>query len=81
MTEKCNCKPILYCECDFFNQYILDCIDSGYPLWISDHIREPKCDWLFWQCTDGHDIEGVPGTVDLNIFGGTEKEFESILLK
>jgi lysozyme len=81
VEKKYGVKPIIYCECDYFDKYLKKELGKGYPLWISDFWREPRCNWTFWQKTDQFKIPGIKGTVDYNIFYGNEAKFKEMLIK
>lgn len=79
VKQKSGLKPIIYCDYDYYKDYLAGKLKSDYYLWICDYRREPDCKWTFWQTTDKFKISGVPGTVDFNIFQGTEKELKKML--
>lgn len=81
IDKEMGIKPIIYCECDYYNKYIKPYTDDNNPLWISDFWREPRCSWLFWQKTDRHKIKGIAGTVDYNIFKGKKQELINLLIE
>jgi lysozyme len=60
--------PIIYTNEPFYNKYIKGRISDRYKLWIANYKGEPSVDWVFWQHTDQHTINGVHGSVDRNIF-------------
>ncbi|MBW6490448.1 MAG: glycoside hydrolase [Lentimicrobium sp.] len=81
VEKKYGVKPIIYCECDYFNKYIKKDLGKSYPLWISDFWREPRCNWTFWQKTDQFKIPGIKGTVDYNVFKGDEGKMKGLLIE
>lgn len=62
-----------------------------YPLWIANYgvnspvIPKPWTNWLFWQYEESDLIDGVYDTLgrktecDVNLFNGTEQQFEDLL--
>ncbi len=74
-------KPIIYCDYDFYKQYLKSELKSDYQLWICDYRRRPPGKWLFWQTTDKFKIEGIQGKVDFNLFNGGKDILKSILIK
>ena len=39
-----------------------------------DMARQPTAPWLFWQCTQKMQIDGIHGDVDASLFSGSEAE-------
>ncbi len=77
-------KPIIYCNRYWYKTYIHGKFDD-YLVWIAAYTRKnPKlagnAKWHFWQYTDRGRINGVKGNVDMNVFYGTEEEFEALLI-
>lgn len=77
-------KPIFYVTYEAYDQYI-----SGdyrdYKIWIRDIFKYPgikdKRDWILWQYNSRGRIAGVSTFVDLNVFKGNSKDFDSLLSK
>lgn len=79
-----NAKPILYTTRSAYRLYIKNQFEE-YPLWIRNVYYLPFWDgisgWSFWQYSDRGDLDGHEGThIDLNVFQGTRKELESLLI-
>lgn len=72
-------KPIIYCDYDYYKQFLKGKLKSDYLLWICDYRDEPNCNWTFWQTTDKFKVAGVRGFVDLNIFNGSKSELKKLL--
>ncbi len=69
-------KPIIYTGEKYYNQF-LDGEFDEYPFWIANYnffVEKIDDDWLFWQFTEKATIEGINGTVDVNIFNGNMRE-------
>ena len=79
ITKKTGKKPIIYCDYDYYKQYLERKLKTEHLLWICDYRRKPNCDWTFWQTTDQFKISGVKGTVDFNIFNGSKKKLKALL--
>lgn len=79
ITRKTGKKPIVYCDYDFYIQYLKGNLKNKHYLWICDYRQQPECDWTFWQTTDKFEIQGVKGRVDLNIFNGTRADLKALL--
>ena len=82
IEEHFNVKPIIYTTYESYNAFLTDGFDE-YPLWFRDLFKEPKIrankDWLFWQYCNRGRLKGIDKKqkyVDLNVFKGTEQEFE-----
>lgn len=83
LEEAYGKKPILYATAKSYRLYLADAF-AEYDIWIRDVLREPKLPdgraWTFWQYTDRARLEGYQGEerfIDLNVFCGTEAEFEA----
>jgi lysozyme len=74
-------KPIIYCDYDFYKQYLKSEIKTDYYLWICDYRRQPTNKWLFWQITDKFKISGISGYVDFNLFNGNKQKLKNILIQ
>ena len=79
--------PIVYTASTFIREYgIVDETFNRYPLWIADFSRrsiragKPSLPgtnpWTLWQTTDSARIPGISRPVDLNVFFGSEAEFQ-----
>ncbi|MGO1073159.1 glycoside hydrolase family 25 protein [Lysobacter sp. CA199] len=68
-------RPMIYTSPSFWDQTV-NADFSGYPLWIADYgVTEPKIPtgwnaWNCWQYSPAGSVDGVTGTVDLNVFAG-----------
>lgn len=82
-------KPVIYATMEAWKLYIKGRFEE-YPLWIRDVWRKPALDsaleegqeqaWTFWQYTDRGRLKGFSGEerfVDLNVFCGTEEQWDS----
>lgn len=82
MVEYLNLRglaPTLYCnKKDYFG--LLDDSFPGQSLWIcalsEDQIAS---DWTFWQFSHNGSVAGVKGNVDINVFGGSRKEWSEFI--
>ncbi len=81
ITKSTGVKPIIYCDYDFYRQYLKGKLKSEYQLWICDYKHKPPGKWLFWQTTDNFKIAGIRGNVDFNLFNGDKTKLKSILIK
>jgi lysozyme len=77
-------NPIIYMSASF-SADILDEAEmlKDYPLWVAHHTTAPKpwvpkpwTFWTFWQHSDKGTINGINGSVDINWFNGTIKQFQ-----
>ncbi len=76
-------KPIIYTNQKFFNKYLSEDF-KDYPLWIARYSKQkPQIKtghWSFWQYGNRGQLKGINGFVDLNVFNGSQKEFEDVLI-
>jgi lysozyme len=79
-------KPIIYTNNHFYQKYIKGNFDD-YPLWIADYDSHklggdyPSGKLWFWQHSRSGNIEGIRGSVDVNVFMKDEEDFEKILVQ
>ena len=77
-------QPIFYISKAFYN-IVLAGEFKAAPLWVREYQGKPDLkdnpDWLFWQHSNQGQITGVPKAVDLNVFNGTEKDWQAFLLR
>ncbi len=81
VEDEIKVKPIIYCECDYYNQYLKKELKNSNTLWICDFYREPKCEYRFWQKTDKFEHPAFKGTIDYNIFTGSKNDLNLYILK
>ena len=83
LTEEYGVRPILYVTRASYDLLIAG--DFGeYDIWFRNILRSPRLsdgrDWIFWQYSDRGRLEGYEGVerfIDLNVFRGSEEEFET----
>jgi lysozyme len=73
-------RPILYTAPDFYDDNELWRL-SGVDFWLRSVAapvgqRYPGRAWTFWQYSGTGLVQGIPGKVDLNAFGGTRQDWE-----
>ena len=83
LRQACGKRPILYCTPASYRAYI-DGRFGDCDVWIRDTVEIPSLPggrpWTFWQYTDRGRLEGFRGEerfIDLNVFFGTEAEFDA----
>ncbi len=81
ITTRTGYKPIIYCDYDYYEQYLKGHLKNEHQLWICDFRHEPDAKWLIWQTTDKFKIPGVDGNVDFNIFNGSKQKLNNLLKK
>lgn len=74
-------KPILYCTNRSWRLYVQDTFEDC-DLWIRSVYFSPRVDqkWKFWQYTDRGVLNGYDGEekyIDMNVFSGTQQEFDA----
>lgn len=76
--------PILYASYSFRQTYLNDAAFDRYPFWIAHYYVDSlsyKGKWHFWQHTDAGHIDGIPGTVDIDLFNGEMEDLEQLLIQ
>lgn len=79
VEEETGRKPLIYSSRFFYIDY-LEKRYSEHPIWIANYKRSdlPMKDWHFWQHTETAKLRGIIGSVDHNVFNGTQKELEEL---
>lgn len=75
-------KPIIYTGEKYYNDFLKEDF-KGYTFWIANYnffVENIKDDWLFWQFTEKAQIKGIEGKVDVDIYNGTPKMLEYLLI-
>ncbi|MCS6934428.1 MAG: glycoside hydrolase family 25 protein [Chitinophagales bacterium] len=85
LEKEYKTKPIIYSNINFIEDYLADDF-KDYPFWIAHYYQREiappdSIRWLFWQHSDKADILGINGPVDANVFNGTRKDFQKLLIK
>ncbi|MFI9457522.1 GH25 family lysozyme [Acinetobacter sp. NPDC052428] len=77
-------QPIFYISKAFYN-IVLAGNFSDVPLWVREYKGLPDLKdqpaWLFWQHTSQGKIPGISTPVDLNVFYGSEQQWDDFLKK
>jgi lysozyme len=73
--------PIYYLNEDFY-RYYFERKPIKKRLWVRGIYHKPaimkKFAWTFWQYNDFGRVEGIKGRVDLNVFNGNSRDFETL---
>jgi len=80
-------QPILYVNSNYANNF-LNISLTCYDLWIAHWTYNPNMnpdtgiwdEWAFWQYSDQGMINGVSGSVDLNVFNGNLSSLTSYVI-
>lgn len=76
--------PIVYCNEDFFDKYLNTSDFDSCFFWIRNVISQPEIankKWTFWQYTAKGNVDGIKGSVDLNVYSGRRFDFEELIMK
>lgn len=79
IEEYYGVKPIIYATGSAYTMYI----EENFPdndIWLRSVYFNPDRDWTFWQYSSVGRLDGYNGEekyIDLNVFNGSEEEFES----
>lgn len=73
-------RPIIYTSVDFHRDNLVGYFDN-YHFWVRSVAAHPKENyatrrWAFWQYTSTGIVPGVKGQTDINVFSGTEKNWQ-----
>jgi lysozyme len=87
VEQALGCKPIIYTDLSYANEYLGDHFAS-YPLWIAEYTSNLTptmptgwSTWTFWQYSDTETVSGVNGAVDTDRFNGSLKALNTFLKK
>ena len=76
-------SPVIYATHDSYKRFLENEKLEGVGIWIRDIYKQPelpdKREWVFWQFAHQARVNGIQGIVDLNVFNGTEKDFENFI--
>ena len=85
VEKRYGVKPIIYTSQKFYYNYIVGNFEK-YPLWIAKYgsikpqlVNESK--FKIWQYGNKGKLEGIEGFVDMNVFLGTQEEFDTMCIK
>lgn len=83
LKENYGITPIIYATNKSYKLYIANNFEDC-EIWIRDIIKFPNLpdsrEWTFWQYTNRERLEGYSGKekfIDMNIFNGSQQEFET----
>ena len=84
VEKKYNVKPIIYCNVNYYENYIAGKFDE-YPIWIAHYLVKDKprinSNWVFWQHNENGHVTGIRSTsVDFNVFNGSRWNFNKLLI-
>jgi lysozyme len=78
-------KPLLYTTHEFYDRYLRGKYPTT-PIWISDFYSWNKLPtlsdgktWTFWQYSERGKVAGIDTLVDLDVFNGTQAQFEKLV--
>jgi lysozyme len=78
-------KPLLYTTHEFYDRYLRGKYPAT-PIWISDFYSWNKLptlsdgrSWTFWQYSERGKVSGIDSLVDLDVFNGTQSQFEKLV--
>ena len=83
IKENYEVSPILYATNESYELYIANNFEDC-EIWIRDIIKSPDLpdnrEWTFWQYTNREILKGYQGEetyIDMNVFHGTQEEFDT----
>lgn len=84
VEEHYHAKPIIYASTSFRQSYLNTPEFAEYPFWVAHYgVDKPQCDvpWTFWQFSEHGYVEGIEGSVDLNVFNGSFADLTNLTIK
>jgi lysozyme len=76
-------RPIIYSGENYYKNFLKEDFPE-YQFWIANYnffVEDCKDHWTFWQFTEKASVPGIKGNVDLNIYNGTSKMLDYMLIK
>lgn len=71
---------MLYTNKNGHHRFLRSRRNHGIPLWICSFSETPPdMDWLLWQYTHRGQISGISGPVDINVFNGSDNDWQQWL--
>ncbi|MGL4489660.1 MAG: GH25 family lysozyme, partial [Rhizobiaceae bacterium] len=76
-------RPIIYTAPDFYEDNLKGAF-KDYPFWLRSVAahpskRYPNRQWVFWQYSGTGLSSGVKGEIDLNVFNGSQQDWNNWL--
>lgn len=83
VQARTDIAPIVYTGPSFWKEIGNPIELQDYGLWVADpgaaaKIPPPWSRYLFWQYSHTGQVEGIKGKTDLNVFRGTEEQFQKL---
>lgn len=78
-----NVKPIIYSGESYYKDFLAKEFKE-YTFWIANYnffVEDIKDHWAFWQFTEKGTVTGIQGPVDVNIYNGTPKMLNYMVLQ
>ena len=77
-------RPVIYTTVEFYRETGIGKLNEEF--WLRSTARTldktyPGQDWKFWQYTGTGIVPGVAGGVDINVFGGSRRQWKAWLKK
>lgn len=81
--QEAGVPPVIYTTRAFHRHHLQGLLGSQ-PVWMRDVFRRPPAavdgrPWVFWQYASRGWVPGISSVVDLNVFNGTEADFQQFL--
>ena len=84
VEEKYGKKPIIYTYYHYYRDELRGEFD-GYPLWLANYNDvpqpSPEDPWMMWQFTESGIVYGINTKVDLNVFNGSMRDLEKLMVE
>ena len=87
MRSETGAAPMLYTRAGFWQELDNPTGFDDCPLWVANYgVKKPSLpegwsNYTVWQYSEGGDVPGIAGQVDLNSFAGTMTELQALTLK
>lgn len=82
VKERCHTQPVLYINQSFVDKYMADAPDEvkACPVWVARYSQyRPYVHLVFWQLSYDGKVRGINGGVDIDVFNGTQDQFEDFV--
>jgi lysozyme len=82
LTKQYHKKPIFYVTQDFYQRFSIGSQFPFNPIWVRDIYHSPALydgrGWILWQYSNRGQVHGIETYVDLNVFRGSEKAYQTL---
>lgn len=86
VEKELGARSVLYTSNAFWDKHMTGDFDH-HPLWVAEYqVKAPRLpngwsEWTIWQHSQKGEIDGITGTVDLNLLNGDAASLDALRMK